>query len=44
MSTIDVDRKALLRDRVRAKGGDLLDCPITGGPGMVVPRLATTFA
>ena len=44
MSTIDVDRKAFLRDQVRAKGGDLLDCPITGSPGMVAPRLATTFA
>ncbi len=44
MSTIDVDRKARLRDRVRAKGGDLLDCPISGSPGMVAPRLATTFA
>jgi putative dehydrogenase len=44
MSTIDVDRKARLRDQVRAKGGDLLDCPITGSPGMVAPRLATTFA
>ena len=44
MSTIDVDRKARLRDQVRAKGGDLLDCPISGSPGMVAPRLATTFA
>ena len=44
MSTIDVDRKARLRDLVRAKGGDLLDCPISGSPGMVAPRLATTFA
>ncbi len=44
MSTIDVDRKACLRDKVRAKGGDLLDCPISGSPGMVAPRLATTFA
>src|ERR1700678_1950251 len=44
MSTIDVDRKARLRDQVRAGGGDLLDCPITGSPGMVAPRLATTFA
>jgi L-threonate 2-dehydrogenase len=44
MSTIDVDRKARLRDRVRARGGDLLDCPISGSPGMVAPRLATTFA
>jgi putative dehydrogenase len=44
MSTIDVDRKASLREQVRAKGGDLLDCPITGSPGMVAPRLATTFA
>lgn len=44
MSTIDVDRKARLRDLVQAKGGDLLDCPISGSPGMVAPRLATTFA
>jgi 3-hydroxyisobutyrate dehydrogenase len=44
MSTIDVERKARLRDRVKAKGGDLLDCPISGSPGMVAPRLATTFA
>ena len=44
MSTIDVDRKARLRDQVRAKGGDLLDCPVSGSPGMVAPRLATTFA
>ena len=44
MSTIDVTRKARLRDDVRASGGDLLDCPISGSPGMVAPRLATTFA
>ena len=44
MSTIDVDRKARLRDQVRARGGDLLDCPISGSPGMVAPRQATTFA
>ncbi len=44
MSTIEVDRKARLRDKVRASGGDLLDCPISGSPGMVGPRLATTFA
>jgi L-threonate 2-dehydrogenase len=44
MSTVDVDRKARLRDAVRARGGDLLDCPISGSPGMVAPRLATTFA
>jgi len=44
MSTVDVDRKGRLRDKVRASGGDLLDCPISGSPGMVGPRLATTFA
>ena len=44
MSTIDVDRKALIRDAVQGRGGDLLDCPISGSPGMVGPRLATTFA
>jgi len=43
MSTIDVARKAALRDAVRNAGGDLLDCPISGSPGMVAPRLATTF-
>ena len=44
MSTIDLDRKARLRDQVRAKGGDLSYCPISGSPGMVAPRKATTFA
>ncbi len=44
MSTIDVDRKSRLRDAVAERGGDLLDCPISGSPGMVEPRLATTFA
>jgi L-threonate 2-dehydrogenase len=44
MSTIDVDRKRRVRDAVRAKGGDLLDCPISGSPSMVAPRWATTFA
>jgi L-threonate 2-dehydrogenase len=43
MSTIPVDRKLRLRDAVRAAGGDLLDSPISGSPGMVAPRLATTF-
>ncbi|MFI5957644.1 NAD(P)-dependent oxidoreductase [Cryptosporangium sp. NPDC051539] len=43
MSTTDVTRKAAVRDAVRAAGGDLLDCPISGSPGMVAPRLATTF-
>jgi putative dehydrogenase len=43
MSTIDVTRKTAVRDAVREAGGDLLDCPISGSPGMVAPRLATTF-
>lgn len=43
MSTIDVARKARVRDAVVAAGGDLLDAPISGSPGMVAPRLATTF-
>lgn len=43
MSTLDVAEKAALRDRVRAVGGDLLDCPISGTPAMVGPRAATTF-
>lgn len=43
MSTIDVGRKRALRDRVAAAGGELLDCPISGSPGMVGPRKATTF-
>ena len=29
---------------MRAAGGDLLDCPISGSPAMVAPRMATTFA
>ncbi len=44
MSTIDVGHKGRIRDAVRAKGGDLLDCPISGSPEMVAPRRATTFA
>jgi putative dehydrogenase len=44
MSTIDVAHKSRIRDAVRAKDGDLLDCPISGSPEMVAPRLATTFA
>ena len=44
MSTVDVEQKARIRDAVQGKGGDLLDCPISGSPGMVAPRLATTFA
>lgn len=43
MSTVDVDAKSRIRDAVREKGGDMLDCPISGSPGMVAPRLATTF-
>jgi L-threonate 2-dehydrogenase len=44
MSTVDVDRKRRIREAVRGRGGDLLDCPISGSPEMVGPRLATTFA
>jgi L-threonate 2-dehydrogenase len=44
MSTIDVERKRRVAEAVRQRGGDLLDCPISGSPGMVGPRLATTFA
>lgn len=44
MSTIDAGRKDRIRAAVRSRGGDLLDCPISGSPGMVAPRLATTFA
>jgi L-threonate 2-dehydrogenase len=44
MSTLNVESKARVRDAVQARGGDLLDCPISGSPGMVAPRLATTFA
>lgn len=44
MSTIDIAHKGRIRDAVRGRGGDLLDCPISGSPGMVGPRLATTFA
>ncbi len=43
MSTIDTGHKSAVREAVRHKGGDLLDCPISGSPGMVAPRLATTF-
>ncbi|MEW2165620.1 NAD(P)-dependent oxidoreductase [Streptomyces sp. NPDC007084] len=44
MSTVDAGRKRLLRDAVRKHGGDLLDAPISGSPGMVRPRRTTVFA
>jgi 3-hydroxyisobutyrate dehydrogenase len=44
MSTIDVEAKALIRGALAARGADMLDAPISGSPGMVAPRLATTFA
>jgi 3-hydroxyisobutyrate dehydrogenase len=44
MSTVDVGRKREIRDAVVRRGGDLLDCPISGGPGLVSTRRATTFA
>jgi len=43
MSTIPVERKVRARDVIRAAGGDLLDCPISGSPPMVEARRATTF-
>jgi putative dehydrogenase len=43
MSTVDVNAKDRVRARVVEAGGDLLDAPISGSPGMVAPRLATTF-
>ena len=43
MSTVDVARKSAIRDAVQRRGGDMLDCPISGSPAMVGPRLATTF-
>ncbi len=43
MSTVDVERKRSVRDAVAESGGELLDCPISGGPPLVVARRATTF-
>jgi putative dehydrogenase len=43
MSTVDAAHKSRIRDAVVTAGGDMLDCPISGSPGMVTPRLATTF-
>ena len=44
MSTVDIGRKQAVRDAVAEAGGELLDCPISGGPPLVVARKATTFA
>jgi 3-hydroxyisobutyrate dehydrogenase len=44
MSTVDIGRKRKIRDAVVRRGGDLLDCPISGGPGLVATRRASTFA
>ena len=43
MSTVDVERKRAVRDAVAEAGGELLDCPISGGPPLVLARKATTF-
>jgi L-threonate 2-dehydrogenase len=43
MSTLDVSDKSRIRDAVQSAGGDMLDCPISGTPAMVAPRVATTF-
>lgn len=43
MSTVDLSVKDRIRAAVAGAGGDLLDAPISGSPGMVAPRLATTF-
>jgi len=43
MSTIPTSRKQVLMERVRSIGATMLDSPISGSPGMVAPRLATTF-
>jgi 3-hydroxyisobutyrate dehydrogenase len=44
MSTIPVASKSVLMQRLVEAGSMMLDCPISGSPGMVGPRLATTFA
>lgn len=43
MSTIPVASKHGLMERLKAVGATMLDSPISGSPGMVGPRLATTF-
>jgi putative dehydrogenase len=44
MSTMPVVRKHGLLLELERAGSAMLDCPISGSPGMVGPRLATTFA
>ncbi|MEU6582189.1 NAD(P)-dependent oxidoreductase [Nocardia sp. NPDC046763] len=44
MSTIPVLRKLGLMRQLERAGATMLDCPISGSPGMVGPRLATVFA
>lgn len=43
MSTISPAEKEPMRGYLGQCGGDMLDCPISGSPSMVLPRLATTF-
>jgi 3-hydroxyisobutyrate dehydrogenase len=43
MSTIVPAEKEPLRRLLAERGGDMLDCPISGSPPMVQPRQATTF-
>ncbi|MGW4093502.1 NAD(P)-dependent oxidoreductase [Nocardia sp. NPDC004750] len=44
MSTIPVTRKLALMRQLQHSGATMLDCPISGSPGMVGPRLARIFA
>src|ERR1700759_3587948 len=41
MSTVDVGRKQAVRDAVAEAGGELIACPISGGPPLAGARQAT---
>ncbi|HWF56094.1 MAG TPA: NAD(P)-dependent oxidoreductase [Solirubrobacteraceae bacterium] len=44
MSTVSIPLMQRLRDRLRERGGELLDCPVSGTPDMAAAKKAVVFA
>ena len=44
LSTVSIELMEHLRERVRERGGELLDCPVSGTPALARERKAVIFA
>jgi 3-hydroxyisobutyrate dehydrogenase len=44
LSTVSIEQLGRLRDALVARGGELLDCPVSGTPPMAAQRAAVIFA